>query len=203
MGCKRPGFHNTYLETFNRDNVRLVTEPIEKITGSGVATTDGETHEVDVLILATGFKVLDPDEMLTYRVSRPGGQSLAQFWDNRRLQPTRESASRASRTSSWCSGPTATSARRTSRSSSRRATTSCAASSTRTRPRAGDPGGDDRYFAEMMRKQHRQIFWQDSCLLANSYYFDKNGDVPLRPATTLEAYWRSRRYPMSDYRFSA
>jgi cation diffusion facilitator CzcD-associated flavoprotein CzcO len=46
-----------------------VTEPIEKITGSGVATTDGETHEVDVLILATGFKVLDPDEMLTYRVS--------------------------------------------------------------------------------------------------------------------------------------
>ena len=37
----------------------------------------------------------------------------------------------------------------------------------------------------MMRKRHRQIFWQDSCSLANSYYFDKNGDVPLRPATTL------------------
>ena len=44
---------------------------------------------------------------------------------------------------------------------------------------------NDRYFAEMMRKRHRQIFWQDSCSLANSYYFDKNGDVPLRPATTL------------------
>ena len=46
---------------------------------------------------------------------------------------------------------------------------------------------NDRYFAEMMRKRHRQIFWQDSCQLANSYYFDKNGDVPLRPATTVEA----------------
>ncbi len=44
---------------------------------------------------------------------------------------------------------------------------------------------NDRYFAEMMRKRHRQIFWQDSCSLANSYYFDKNGDVPLRPATTM------------------
>jgi len=31
---------------------------------------------------------------------------------------------------------------------------------------------NDRYFAEMMRKRHRQIFWQDSCKLANSYYFD-------------------------------
>ena len=48
----------------------------------------------------------------------------------------------------------------------------------------------------MMRKRHRQIFWQDSCRLANSYYFDKNGDVPLRPATTVEAYWRSRRFDL-------
>ena len=42
---------------------------------------------------------------------------------------------------------------------------------------------NDRYFAEMMRKRHRQIFWQDSCRNANSYYFDRNGDVPLRPST--------------------
>jgi hypothetical protein len=47
----------------------------------------------------------------------------------------------------------------------------------------------------MMRNRHRQIFWQDSCSLVNTYYFDKNGDVPLRPGTTLEGYWRSRRYP--------
>ena len=74
VGCKRPGFHNTYLSTFNRDNVELVTEPIDKITGSGVATTDGETHDIDVLILATGFKVMDTDDMPTYprhRIGRP------------------------------------------------------------------------------------------------------------------------------------
>jgi cyclohexanone monooxygenase len=61
---------------------------------------------------------------------------------------------------------------------------------------------NDRYFAEMMRKRHRQVFWQDSCRLANSYYFDKNGDVPLRPSTTVEAYWRSRRFDLDDYRFT-
>lgn len=60
-----------------------------------------------------------------------------------------------------------------------------------------------RHFAEMLRKRHRQVFWQDSCRLANSYYFDKNGDVPLRPATTVEAYWRSRLFPLDDYRFTA
>ncbi|MGB0971665.1 MAG: flavin-containing monooxygenase, partial [Mycobacterium sp.] len=81
VGCKRPGFHNTYLSTFNRDNVDLVTEPIDKITGSGVVTTDGVPHEVDVLILATGFKVLDIDNVPTFPVSGPGGRSLARFWD--------------------------------------------------------------------------------------------------------------------------
>ena len=61
---------------------------------------------------------------------------------------------------------------------------------------------NDRYFAEMMRKRHTQIFWQDSCQAPDSYYFDKNGDVPLRPASTLETYWRSRRFPLDDYEFS-
>src|SRR5882757_820170 len=86
VGCKRPGFHNTYLSTFNRDNMELVTEPIDKITGTGVATVDGETRDVDVLILATGFKVLDPDSVLTYAVNGRGGKSLTQFWDEHRLQ---------------------------------------------------------------------------------------------------------------------
>jgi cyclohexanone monooxygenase len=36
----------------------------------------------------------------------------------------------------------------------------------------------------------------------NSYYFGKNGDAPLRPTTTLEAYWRSRRFDLDDYRFT-
>lgn len=34
-GCKRPGFHNSYLSTFNRDNVTLVVDPIDRITPPG------------------------------------------------------------------------------------------------------------------------------------------------------------------------
>ncbi|PVA12294.1 monooxygenase, partial [Mycobacteroides abscessus] len=43
--------------------------------------------------------------------------------------------------------------------------------------------------------------WQPSCSGANSYYFDKHGDVPLRPSTTFETYWRSRTFRLSDYQF--
>ena len=55
----------------------------------------------------------------------------------------------------------------------------------------------------MMSKRHRQIFWQDTCKDARSYYFDKNGDVPLRSASTLQTHWRARRFPLTDYEFSA
>ena len=41
MGCKRPGVSNDYLRTFNRPNVELVTEPIERVEAGGIRTSDG------------------------------------------------------------------------------------------------------------------------------------------------------------------
>jgi cyclohexanone monooxygenase len=207
VGCKRPGFHNTYLSTFNRDNVRLVTEPIDKITGSGVATEDGENYDVDVLILATGFKVMDTDDLPTYPVTGPGGRSWSSYWDEHRLQAYEGVSIPDFPNFFMVFGPygyvgssyfalietqTHHIARCLKRAHRRNATRV-----------AVRQEANDRYFAEMMRKRHRQIFWQDSCRLANSYYFDKNGDVPLRPASTIEAYWRSRRFPLEDYVFSS
>jgi cyclohexanone monooxygenase len=206
VGCKRPGFHNTYLSTFNRDNVSLVTEPIDKIAGSGVVTADGEPHDVDVLILATGFKVLDPDGVLTYSVTGPQNKTLAQYWDDHRLQAYEGVSIPGFPNFFTVFGPYGYVG-----SSYFALIESQSHHIVRCLEHANDRGAtrvevtqeaNDRYFAEMMRKRHRQIFWQDSCALANSYYFDKNGDVPLRPATTMEAYWRSRRYPLADYQFA-
>jgi len=55
-GCQRPLISNDYYPTFNRDNVELVTYPIERITPAGVVTGDGVEHEFDTLIVATGFQ---------------------------------------------------------------------------------------------------------------------------------------------------
>jgi hypothetical protein len=62
------------------------------------------------------------------------------------------------------------------------------------------PEANDRYFAEVLRRRGRQVFWPQSCSLANSYYFDHHGDVRFDPAPTLETMWRGRHYPLSSYR---
>jgi cation diffusion facilitator CzcD-associated flavoprotein CzcO len=206
IGCKRPGFHNTYLSTYNRDNVHLVTEPIDKITPSAVATTDGTSHEVDVLVLATGFHVLDSESMPTFAVIGSGGVPLTTFWDEHRVQSYEGVSVPGFPNLFSVMGPygyvgssffalieaqTHHMLRCLKRARQRDAT----------RVEITEEA-NARYFAEVMRRRHRQVFWQDSCQRANSYYFDKNGDVALRPATTFEMYWRSRRFDLDDYRFT-
>jgi cation diffusion facilitator CzcD-associated flavoprotein CzcO len=57
--CKRPCFHDEYLQAFNRDNVTLVDthgRGVEQITENGVVV-DHVEYPVDCLIFATGFEV--------------------------------------------------------------------------------------------------------------------------------------------------
>ncbi len=57
--CKRPCFHDEYLDTYNRPNVELVDtagKGVEALTENAVIV-NGRAHEVDCLIFATGFEV--------------------------------------------------------------------------------------------------------------------------------------------------
>ena len=57
--CKRPCFHDSYLQTFNRDTVELIDtngQGVERITQRGVVA-GGKEYEVDCIIFATGFEV--------------------------------------------------------------------------------------------------------------------------------------------------
>ncbi len=67
-----------WLSTLQRDDVHLVTAGIESIDERGLRTSDGEHHEVDVLIYGTGFhasRFLDP-----IRIVGRGGVALADHW---------------------------------------------------------------------------------------------------------------------------
>ncbi|KAI0126523.1 hypothetical protein BJ170DRAFT_629054 [Xylariales sp. AK1849] len=58
--CKRPGFHDDYLETFNRPNVKLVDtdgKGLSALTPTGIKLP-GNEYDVDVLILSTGFRAV-------------------------------------------------------------------------------------------------------------------------------------------------
>ena len=56
--CKRPCFHDEYLQTFNRDNVTLVDtqgKGVERITDRGVVV-DGTEHSARLPDLCDGFR---------------------------------------------------------------------------------------------------------------------------------------------------
>ncbi|MDA3656048.1 flavin-containing monooxygenase [Mycobacterium xenopi] len=56
-GCKRLIISPNFYDAIQRPNARLVTEPIARVEPEGVRTVDGELHRLDVLVLATGFRV--------------------------------------------------------------------------------------------------------------------------------------------------
>lgn len=57
LGCRRltPGVG--YLESLLQPNVTVVSDPIVRVTSTGLVTMTGETVEVDAIICATGFDV--------------------------------------------------------------------------------------------------------------------------------------------------
>lgn len=61
FGTRRVPLESGYFEAFNKSNVHLVDlkkTPISCIEGSGIRTSDGKLHELDVLIFATGFDAI-------------------------------------------------------------------------------------------------------------------------------------------------
>ncbi|HVE04084.1 MAG TPA: NAD(P)/FAD-dependent oxidoreductase [Rhizomicrobium sp.] len=81
--CKRPCFHDQYLDTFNRPNVHLIDtdgKGVERITEHGVVA-NGKEYEIDCLIYATGFEVgTDYTRRSGYQLYGRGGISLSDKW---------------------------------------------------------------------------------------------------------------------------
>ncbi len=55
--CKRLVISGDFYQAIQGPNAELVTDAIERIEPGGVRTQDGRLHELDVLVLATGFRV--------------------------------------------------------------------------------------------------------------------------------------------------
>lgn len=79
-GCKRPLLSNDYYPAFNRANLELVIDPIERVTPTGVLTRDGRERRVDTLILATGFATTK--FLSTIDVRGRGNVSITDAWSD-------------------------------------------------------------------------------------------------------------------------
>ena len=81
--CKRPCFHDEYLDTFNRPNVHLIDtdgQGVQLITEKGVVV-NGVEYELDCLIYATGFEVgTEYTRRSGYELHGVEGETLTQHW---------------------------------------------------------------------------------------------------------------------------
>ena len=210
LGCKRPSFSNTYLKTFNRENVRLETTSIRRITPTGVVVADADgtehEHELDVLILATGFLVTERGNLPPFPMRGTGTNDLGERWDRERLQ-SYEGIS-VPGFPNWFTvfGPwgyngssyfnlidtSTTHIVRVIREAERRG-----AGRVEVRQEA-----QDEYMRHMWAGRRWAVFNNPTCGQANSYYFDRHGDTPIRPSTSAGVWWRSRRFNLDDYAYA-
>jgi len=81
--CKRPCFHDEYLDTFNRPNVTLVDtqgKGVSRVTEKSVVAA-GVEYELDCLIFATGFEVgTDYTRRAGCELHGRGGVTLTEKW---------------------------------------------------------------------------------------------------------------------------
>ena len=77
IGCKRVLITDDFYPALTRENVTLETDPIVEIVASGVST-GSKTHELDLLVFATGFETTDWNWSM--EVVGKDGESLADAW---------------------------------------------------------------------------------------------------------------------------
>ena len=80
--ARRPICNNGYYETFNRENVSLVSlkeTPFTELTPRGARTSDGVEHNLDVLIFATGFDAVT-GSYSQLDIRGRNGQTLKEHW---------------------------------------------------------------------------------------------------------------------------
>ena len=77
-GCKRLIFSSDFYDAIQNPNANLITSGIERIEPTGVRTQDGQLHELDVLVVATGFRA-DSFIRPTTVLGR-GGVNLDDVW---------------------------------------------------------------------------------------------------------------------------
>jgi len=78
IGCKRVLICDDFYPTLLQDHVDLVTDPITKITETGITTTDGTARDFDVIIYSTGFETTG--WKWSVDVTGASGQSLNDVW---------------------------------------------------------------------------------------------------------------------------
>ena len=206
FGCKRPTFSNDYYPTFTEPHVTLETNPIERITPTGIVTADGRTTELDVLVLATGYDMWQQNFPAIPVVGRDG-KNLGQWWRETRFQAYEGIAapgfpnflSLASPYSysglsyfTTIEGQMKHMGRLLGEVRRRGASTF----------EVREPANEE-FLGRVTELLEDSVFNLGSCATARSYYFNQHGEPALlRPTSTISAHREAESFPLEDYAYA-
>ncbi len=77
-GCKRILLSDNFFATLNNDNVELIAKGVGEVVEDGLIDADGQMHEVDIIVYATGYDI--DKHMFALPIVGPKGLSLQQQW---------------------------------------------------------------------------------------------------------------------------
>lgn len=205
FGCKRPSVSNSYYRTFTEDHVSLITDPIERVTPSGICTRDGRHRDIDVLVLATGFEMSNSPVVYQRRpVKGRNGFDLSSFYATERAAAYEGVSMPGLPNTFMVFGPYAWSgsswhvmvenatrhALRVIDETLRRRATAVEISAT----------ANDRFHRFVSKRGSETLMHGRACIGSNSYYLDRNGDFSfLRPTTAYQATRASKTFDLDDY----
>src|SRR5262249_24907972 len=75
---KRPIFASTFYPALKKDNVELVPKAVARVTRTGSVDVDGTERDVDVLVMATGFR--PTDYLARLPITGRDGRTLHDHW---------------------------------------------------------------------------------------------------------------------------
>jgi cation diffusion facilitator CzcD-associated flavoprotein CzcO len=205
-GCKRPSFSNDFYPIFNRDNVTLETNPIDRATHDGLVTADGAHHPVDVIVCATGYQPFEKSSLPTYPIRGIDGAELREFWDQNRYQAFRGFAVPGFPNFFLVMGPysIAGSSYYSMVEVAMRNILTCmkAARSRGASLVEVTPEANSKDLAQVLDSKRTSIWRTADCGGSRTYYLDRFGDTPaFRPSYSYREWWASRTLAMSDFRF--
>jgi cation diffusion facilitator CzcD-associated flavoprotein CzcO len=206
FGCKRPTFSNDYFPSFTQEHVTLETTPIERITSTGIVTSDGHETEIDTLVLATGFNLWDANFPAIEVIGRDG-RNLGKWWREQGYQAYEGVSVPEFPNFITLNSPYSYSGlsyfmtievqmRHLERVFGTLADRG--ASTFEISQRA-----NDEFLARMLDRMDDTVFNLGSCATSRSYYYTNEGDaVILRPTSSRSARKAVESFPITDYHFA-
>ena len=200
IGCKRILISNDWYPTLDRDDVDLVTEGIDKVTGNAIVTRDGVEREIDVLIVATGFHTTDLP--IADHLTGRNEETLAEQWEREGMSAYKGATTHGFPNLFFIVGPN-TGLGHSSMVFMIESQIAYVLDALRTMDAQGlravepTPRAQERWNRDIQRRMKRTVWSAGGC---SSWYLDSHGrNVTLWPRTTYKFRQLTRRFDVEHY----